>query len=382
MSHLLAASVLAMSRLTLPALLLVPALAGATSARGEAQAKSPWLDALSSAFVVLDMTEGDVDGDGRSESVVCYQDNPENPYSAGGVAILGERGGAIRPLFHVRLEQTWCEEVQVRGRKVGMLLRSRTRDKTRGQLVWTYGKEIHWQGTPGHFLDGAKITASSSLAGGANGPAGALDGDLRTSWAEGASGTGIGEKLTIVLPRPMDIAYVAIYGGHAGGSREFLERNRVHRASIEARSTADLGDDVAGIDFSELGIEVGGDRIDFTLENRPQVTYVRIDKEDVSELELRIDSVYLGRTLDDTHIAELEIVPRLDLSETLDRARPLSAQRDKAAPATTELEAAPAKVEEPKGSDATQPAALKPGDAALEALDASGRGLDLSVDEF
>lgn len=376
MSYPLGSSLIFMIRLSLPALLLAPALAAATSARGaSAMTESPWLQAISSTFVVLDMAEGDVDGDGKNESVVCYQDNPENPYSAGGVAILGEQRGALRPLFHVRLEETWCEQVQVRGRQVGMLLRSKTLDKQRGQLVWTYGKEIHWAGSPGHALEGTTITASSSLDGGAHGPQGVMDGDLRTSWAEGASGTGIGEKLTIKLPRAMDVAYVAIYPGHGGGARDFHDRNVVHRASIEARSAADLGDDVAGIDFSELGIDVGGDRVEFTLENRPQVTYIRIDKRDVSELELRVDSVYLGRRLDDTHIAELEIVPRLDLTETLDRARPLSAQRT--TPTTPKVDDANATEEAP----APAPGKSR-GDKALEALDAQGRGLNLSVEDL
>ncbi len=85
-----------------------------------------------------------------------------------------------------------------------------------------------------------------------------------------------------------------------------------------------MGDESAGIDFADLGIDMGGDRIEFSLENRPEVRYLRVDKRDVKVIKLRIESVYLGNRRDDTHIAEFEIIPMLSLRETLDRARPMA----------------------------------------------------------
>ncbi|MFZ9888911.1 MAG: NADase-type glycan-binding domain-containing protein [Myxococcota bacterium] len=355
-------------RNSLPALFLVPALAAATGVRGSsAPAASAWQSALSSSFLILDVTEGDLDGDGRPETVLCYQDNPDNPYSAGGISILGDRGRGQEPLFHVRLDKTWCEKVRVRGAQLGILLKSSTLDKTKGQLVWTYGKEIHWRGERGHPLADARIMASSTHPGGQYPVSALSDGDLRTSWAEGGSGTGIGEKVVIKLSRPMDIAYIAIFSGRGDGGREFLASNRVHRGSVEVRSAADLGDELASLDFTDLGIDVGGDRVEFTLENQPQVTYVRIDRYGVEELELRLDSVYLGQKYDDTHIAELEIVPRLSLSETLDRARPLSAKRS---------------TEQADGERPVDPEVEARNRAALDSLDAAGRGLELSADDL
>jgi hypothetical protein len=172
----------------------------------------------------------------------------------------------------------------------------------------------------------------------------------------------------------MDIAYVGIWGAQGTDPRTYLESNRLYRGSIEVRTAADLGDEGAGIDFSDLGLDVGGDRREFTLENYPRLTYLRIDRKDVSELELRIDSVYLGRTRDDTHVAVIELVPRLNLRETLDRARELSATR----PPARKSASAPANDEEeeealPKSSDA---------DAALQRLDGPGRGLDLASEDM
>jgi hypothetical protein len=169
----------------------------------------------------------------------------------------------------------------------------------------------------------------------------------------------------------MDISYVAIFGGHGGGQRSFFDHNRVHRGSIEARTAADLGDALAGIDFSELGIGAGGDRTEFTLENSPGVTYIRLDKKGVTELNVRIDSVYLGRRTDDTHIAEIEVVPTLELSETLDRSMPVS-KRDDSDEADKATKKAPTKRKRKKHKAKE--------DAALKRLDSEGRGLDVDSD--
>jgi hypothetical protein len=347
-------------RLSVLACVLVPALATAATARGAASKSSPWLEALSSAFVVVDMADGDIDGDGKNETVVCYQQNADDPFAAGGVAILRESGAGLMPAYHVRLDSTWCEQVQVRGRKVGILLKSSTLDKKNAKLVWEYGKDIAWTGDKGHPLYGIGVKTTSKKRG--NSASMAFDGRLSTSWAEGEAGTGIGETITVRLREPVDVAYIGIYGGHGSGSRAYFDHNRVHRASLEAKTKADLGDEGAGIDFSDLGIDSMGDRIEFSLENRPQVTYVRVDKRAVTEIEIRLDSVFLGKRYDDTHIAEIEIVPRLKLSETLDRARPLNARRPKATKAPSDKKA-PAPEKPSKGDT---------GDDTLDALDAQG----------
>lgn len=368
--------ILAMTaRISLLAVVLVPALSAAATARGASQS-SPWLQALSNSFTVIDMAEGDLDGDGKKETVVCYQESADNPTDDGGVAILKRRGRTLEPAYHVRLDQAWCEEVKVQGNRVGFLLRSRTLDKKRGKLVWTYGEDFSFVGSGDHFLDKSTIETTSSTGGVYNGKA-AVDGNTETSWAEGAKGTGIGESLTIKLPRAMDVSYVAIYGGHGGGQRPFFDHNRVHRGSVEARTEADLGDALAGIDFSELGIGAGGDRIEFSLENRPGVTYVRVDKKAVTEVNVRIDSVFLGRRTDDTHIAEIEVVPMLQLSETLDRAKPLSQKT----PQKRDADKASAdKRGDKKKSEKRAAARKSKEDEALKRLENEGRGLDVDSD--
>jgi len=273
----------------------------------------PWLTALGAAFVVTDLSAGDLDGDGRDETVVCYRENLATTNQGSGVVVYAGRGPQQRPVFHAQLDGALCEKVRVSGRKLGVLLQGNK------QLAWTYGEDLHFRGEKKSLVTPKSVKASSST-GSANAPAKAFDNDLTTSWAEGADGTGIGQSITIQLDKAVDIGAIGIFCGEGANQRAFFDHNRVHRGSIEAKTEADLGDTSAGFDFASLGIDAIGDRIEFDCENRPEVTYVHLHKRGVVELEVRIESVYLGDKKDDTHIAEIELVPRLGQSQTLDRA--------------------------------------------------------------
>ena len=274
----------------------------------------PWLTALGTKYVLLDLSTGDLDGDGREETVACYREDLATTDQSSGVVVLQGKGADSKPVFHVQLFQALCEKVRVNGRKLGVLLSNGAQ-----QLVWTYGEDLHFRGDKRGLVVPKSITASTST-GSSNGPQKAYDNDLSTSWAEGADGTGIGQTITIKLDRALDIGAVGVFCGDGAGQRAFFDHNRLHRGSIEAKTEADLGDEGAGFDFSSLGIDSIGDRVEFSCDNRPEVTYVPLGKRGVVELEVRVESVYLGDKKDDTHIAEIEIVPRLARNQTLDKA--------------------------------------------------------------
>jgi hypothetical protein len=296
-------------------LLLLPpvSLAGGAASATTAD-NGPWLNALTTAYVLVDMTTGDLDGDGADETALCYRRNMEATNTSGGVVVLRGKGEKAKPVFHVQLDRTQCEKLRINGRQLGLMLTGRR------QLIWTYGQEIVFRGEKGSPLAGVSLKGSSTLNAG-NAPARAFDNDLSTSWAEGASGTGIGQVLTLRFKAPIDIAAVAIVSGDNSNRRAFFDSNRVHRGSLEAKVEADMGDSAAGIDFATLGIDSIGDRVEFVCENRPEVTYVQVNKKGVIELNLRVESVYLGDKRDDTHVADLEIVPLLALDQTVDKAR-------------------------------------------------------------
>lgn len=333
-------------------------LALAAVAAGPAQAvaasdNGPWLAALSSTFVVVDMSTGDLDGDGKDETVVCYREDTGRTQQTSGVAVFTGRAPDLRPAFHVQLDEILCEKTRVASKKLGILLSDKK------QLVWTPGEELKMRGDKASLYAGTTAKATSAMPGAAADRA--IDGDLGTAWAEGASGTGIGQTLTLTLPKPTDVGYVAIHSGSGAGSRAFFDANRIHRGSLRAKTEADVGDVAAGIDFSSLGIDAIGDRIEFTCENKPQVLYIPVNRKGVVELQFRIESVYLGDKKDDTQIAEVEIVPVLGLSDTVDRARAVKPK------------------EAPTGADKpAEPPAPPPdtaGDDALKKLDEGGRGL-------
>jgi hypothetical protein len=288
------------------------ATAGAALAADNAE-NGPWMNALSSSYVVVDLASGDLDGDGREESVLCYRKDLSSADQGSGVAVLAGKGADAKPVFHVQLAGVACEKARIAAGRVGVLLPGRK------QLVWGYGKEILFRSHKNSLVAAKSVTASSTLDA-AHAATKAYDNDLSSSWAEGTSGTGIGQSLTIRLTRPVDVGAVGLLCGDGNGQRAFLDRNRVHRGSIETKTEADLGDVDSGIDFSSLGISSIGDRIEFSCENKPQIVYVPVAKRGVVELSIRIDSVYLGDKKDDTHIAEIEIVPLLDPTQTLDRA--------------------------------------------------------------
>jgi len=287
----------------------------------ESADNGPWLSALSGAFVVVDTATGDLDGDGRDETVLCYRRDAVATAQGSGVVVLAGKGPDARPVFHVQLAGVQCEKARIAGGRVGVLLPGSK------QLAWAYGKELRIRNDKASPVAASAVTASSTLDPG-HAASKAYDNDLSTSWAEGTAGTGIGQALTIRLAKPTDVGSVALLCGEGNGLRSFLDKNRVHRGSIETKTEADLGDADAGIDFSSLGISSIGDRIEFNCENKPQIVYVPVGKRGVVELSVRIDSVYLGDKKDDTHIAEVEIVPLLDPSQTIDRARDLKKKAD------------------------------------------------------
>jgi hypothetical protein len=319
----------------------------------------PWLTALGSTYVLLDLSTGDLDGDGRDETVACYREDLATTDQSSGVVVLQGKGTDLKPVFHVQLYQALCDKVRVNGRKLGVLLSSGAQ-----QLVWTYGEDLFFRGDKRALVVPKSVTATSTT-GSANAPARAFDNDISTSWAEGAEGTGIGQSITVKLERALDIGAVGIFCGNGAGPRPFFDHNRLHRGSVEVKTEADLGDENAGFDFSSLGIDSIGDRVEFSCENRPEITYVHLGKRGVVELTVRIDSVYLGDKKDDTHIAEVEIVPRLARNQTLDKATPT--KKPKPAAAATEAD------DDAANSDVDV-------DGATTKLDDGGRGIAIEDD--
>jgi len=309
-------------RLSVLSLLLASAsLTAAVPVRSQDAATSPYLTALQAQFDVVDLAQGDLDGDGKDETAVCFK-VPDDDGLQGGFAVLSSPGALAQVQTQLFIRDGHCERVKIKGRKVGIQLVGGTLKKPK-TLVFTYGKTLAFRSEDGHVLHGAEVTSSlaSSLDGHPN--VAVLDGNARTSWAEAEQGTAIGEELTLTFQAPFHVGYVAVVPGHGQSERSFRDHNRLHRGSFRAQTPADLGDAAAGIDFEALGLEAGGDRVRFTVENQPSVAFIKLDKANVSRLKLRIESVYLGNRKDDTHIAEVEPIPAFTVDELIQGKRPV-----------------------------------------------------------
>jgi hypothetical protein len=328
-----------------------------------AGADNPWISALAEDFTVLGFSQGDLDGDGTREKAVCYRDPEDTGRSMGGLVIFSGEGPQVRHRFHVRLDRTVCEKVTISKRTLTMELHTRLSGRLeKKRLVWTLGKDFDFAGGKRHPLAGMTVEATSSPRGGRHRAQAAVDGSLSSSWAEGKDGTGVGEELSLSWKKPVHIGLVGIFGGSSLDRREFEADNRLHRASLEIQTESDVGDVEADLNFADLGIDIMGDRQEFELENEARPVYIEVNKKDARGLSLRIESVYLGGRTDDTHVAEVEIVPVIDIRQTLDQATAIKAAPTKGAEKPSE-----------KPSKTTAPQAKtkkSQGDPVLDALDA------------
>lgn len=153
----------------------------------------------------------------------------------------------------------------------------------------------------------ARATASSELAGTrySYAPSNVLDVDAETSWVEGVSGAGIGERLVLRLSAvaaggklegSYEIAAVGIINGYAAREDLYYSNNRV--------KTLEMAYDNA------VGREEAADSVVWDLDETMEMQYYRfVDPVLMSDITLTIQSVYPGNKYDDTCIAEVVVVP-------------------------------------------------------------------------
>lgn len=259
---------------------------------------SPAVDAIARDYQLLNMVDGDVDGDGKLETFMLFADGKEGS----GVLVMGTHEGAVRYRGCVYLDGVVAQDVAVVGKDLTLQL---LLDGVVKPYVLTVGKDVGLRGGEGDPVADAKVTASSEHKGGMNTPARAVDQDVGTSWAEGSDGTGIGETLTFQFARPFALALVGVFPGDGRGLKEFKDANRVRHLSVEVQDPAQAGDEKAGIDFADLGITAHGARTEMKFANKPEMKFVRVSEEHAQKVILHVDAVYLGDKKDDTHIAEV-----------------------------------------------------------------------------
>ncbi len=310
-------------RWTVGASLVLSLLLSSASLRA-AYKDAPEYRAIDAAFVITSISEADFDGDAVKDTAVAYRSKgaatPE-----GGLLILSSQAGVIRPVFHVFFEGTYAAELQAQDAQLDLtLVKPGPAGDDQRLLQWKYGRDFYFNSDKKSPLYGLQASASSTLRGGTAYASNTIDNDLDTAWAEGVPGTGVGESLTIKLAQPLKLAMLGIFPGKSTDKKAFRRANRLNRGTLEIQTESDLGDESSALDFSDLGIDVGGDTEDLVLSNKPEIKFIAIKRQDAQNLIIKIDSVFLGDKDDDTYIAEVELVPLLPASQTLDRAKKIA----------------------------------------------------------
>lgn len=302
----------------------------ATASAAPNYGSAPEYVSLSKSFQVTSIATADYDEDAGDEVAIAYRTRGKGA-AEGGVLVLKPRGEEHRPVFHVFFENTYASELKgEKGKLTLILVKSSPGGEQERQLQWTYGKEFVFNEDERSPMKKVRATSSSRARKGGIASENVIDGDLGTAWAEGVDGTGIGESVTVKLPRPMSIGLVGILAGKSLKRRDFNLANRIHRATLEVQTEGDVGDVASELDFSDLGIDFGGDTEELTFANEPEVKFFVVKRRRALNVVLRIDSVFLGDKEDDTYVAEIEVVPMLPPAETLDKAT--AYKRSKGAP--------------------------------------------------
>lgn len=116
-------------------------------------------------------------------------------------------------------------------------------------------------------------------------PALALDGNPATSWVEGVSGPGIGERLTLSFTNTIVVSGIRLDIGFDRDAAIFGANNRVRRARIV--------------------FDNGEEEIQF--DDRQGLQSINVKQRSTRSITIVIDDVYTGSRFDDTPIAEVEV---------------------------------------------------------------------------
>lgn len=275
--------------------------------------------AIARDFRITSEVKADFDSDLVDEVAIAYR-TKGSVTPEGGLMVLKPVGGAYRPVFHVFFDSTYASELRgSKGVLELVLVRTGPAGDEKAELTWRYGELFVFVDHERSFARGIRATASSRAKG--TTASNVIDNDLETAWAEGVAGTGVGESVTVKLSKPVGVGLVGIMTGRSTDRRRFKRANRVHRATLEIQTESDVGDEASALDFSDLGIDIGGDSEEVSFPNEPAFKFFRIKRSKALNLVLKIDSVYLGDKDDDTYVAEIQVVPLVPRTITLDRAQ-------------------------------------------------------------
>lgn len=318
-------------------LMVLVLLLGPAASAQDSYKRSQYFRAITFHHVVTGAAEGDLDGDGMNETVICYREPGDAVNLPGGVMILSPSGEDFVVAWHAMFENAYPKKVTVNGSSLSLELVQTTMSEDKIiNKTFVRGKDFLFRDDPNSPFAGAKVSASSTLKKDSIKPGNVFDRDLKTAWAEGADGTGVDESLTFEFKKPVNLALIGVLHGNYLGRSFWRDNNRVHRASITVETSADRYDTASDVDLdTDLGLGMYGDQVEMSFSNKPLMRYAKLWKKNVLSLEFKITSVLLGEKNDDAYVAEIDFARLITAAEIFGKAKkkPPEAGKQKEAPA-------------------------------------------------
>ncbi|HUU02197.1 MAG TPA: hypothetical protein VM425_12205 [Myxococcota bacterium] len=323
--------------------LVLMLLSGSVALAQDSYKRSQYFRAITFQHIVTSVVEGDINGDGSPETVVCYREPGDAVNQPGGVMVLSAAGGDFAVAWHAVFENAYPKQVAISGSTLSFdLVQATMHEDKVVKKTMVKGKDFFFRDEDGSPFAGVKISASSTLKKDSIRPGNVFDRDLKTAWAEGADGTGVDESVTIEFKKPVNLGLIGVLHGNYEGRRFWRDNNRVHRAAVTVETSADRFDTASNVDLdTDLGLGLYGDQIELNFSNKPLMCYFKLWKKSVLSLELKITSVLLGEKNDDAYIAEIDFAELITSAEIFGTAKKTTDKAIKAKKAAKE-EKAPA----------------------------------------
>jgi hypothetical protein len=264
------------------------------------------LRGLAARYRIIDVQDGDLDGDGTREQVVAFVSRKKG-CQRGGFLILAQRAGKFRVEWAGLYEHARPESLAVQGSDIVATVATASGRK---KVTLTHGKDFWFRGEKESPFAGMKIRASSQVKGAKGAqlvPANLIDGDPDTVWCTAAVGTGAGEWVEVEFAKPVDLGLVGVIGGDARGKQQWKDSNRLFRFEISAETAGDRTAMVEDHDITAmLKLSSSGKKVTAVAQDRRRTKWTEIRTREVVTVKVQASSVYLGEKNDDLYFSELD----------------------------------------------------------------------------
>ena len=258
------------------------------------------------AMLIVDVQEGDPDGDGLREYVAAFESRKKGCHR-GGFAILASRGGRVRMEWVGLFEHARPENLTVQG---GDIIADVATAHGRVRVTLSHGKDFLYRSDKKSPFAGMKIEASSQVKGAKAAqyaPGNLIDGDTDTVWRTASVGTGSGEWVQIEFAKPVDLALVGVLGGDARGKQQWNDSNRLFRFELSVETTADRTAVVEDKDITSLlNLPSTTKHVNAVAKDKRRTKWTELRERQVLSVKVQAGSVYLGEKNDELYLSEID----------------------------------------------------------------------------